>query len=600
MYKKRIFLIITALLIVMNTQAQLQKAIQQIFEKDSIVASSTTINQDSEKVEKIRKELEEARLSEANMQLQIEQMKLKYDSSDSTKYAAQKAKIDSLRNITHGAPVIVDGDTLFTIYAKKGGYSAKARAEQDATIITKLGKKFNLSTDSIYIENGDIITDIMYENTVIASFTDEDGMWAGCSRQQLAQHVSKIIVAKLNDMHKEYGLTQLVKQILFFIIIITVQYVLIRLTVFGYRKLKLRIKGMKDTRLKSIKIQNFDLLDAQKQVMILIMLANIAKYIIILLQFLISIPLMFSAFPQTKPFAYKILFYVWQPVKSIMKAVIEYIPNLFTIIVIFYAIKYLIRILEYLTNELAEGKIKFNNFYPDWAIPTFHIVRFLLYAFMVAMIYPYLPGSNSGVFQGISVFVGLIISLGSSSVISNIIAGMVITYMRPFKLGDRIKLNDTIGNVIEKTALVTRIRTPKNELVTIPNSFIMSSHTTNYSESARTYGLIIHSEVSIGYDAPWRQVNDLLINAALATPGVEPEPKPFVLETSLSDFYPVYQINAYIKEADKMAQIYTDLHQNIQDFFDKAGVEILSPHYIATRDGNESTIPKNPGYTTKS
>lgn len=164
--------------------------------------------------------------------------------------------------------------------------------------------------------------------------------------------------------------------------------------------------------------------------------------------------------------------------------------------------------------------------------------------------------------------------------------------MRPFKPGDRIKLNDTIGNVMEKTVLVTRIRTPKNEVVTIPNSFMMSSHTVNYSESARSYGLIIHTEVSIGYDVPWRKVHQLLIDSALATPGIQASPEPFVLETSLSDWYPVYQINAYIQEADKMPKITSELLQNIQDKFAKADVEIMSPHYIATRDGNESTIPK--------
>ena len=225
-------------------------------------------------------------------------------------------------------------------------------------------------------------------------------------------------------------------------------------------------------------------------------------------------------------------------------------------------------------------------------MPTYHIIRFLLYAFMIAMIYPYLPGANSGVFQGVSVFVGLIVSLGSSTVIGNIIAGFVITYMRAFKQGDRIKLNDTVGNVIEKTAFVTRLRTIKNEIVTIPNSFIMSSQTVNYTSSARTYGLIIHSEVTIGYDAPWRKVHQLLIDAAKATPGVMPEPAPFVLETALSDFYPVYQINAYIQEANNMTTIYSALHQNIQDYFDKAGIEIMSPHYTAFRNGNASTIPK--------
>ena len=310
------------------------------------------------------------------------------------------------------------------------------------------------------------------------------------------------------------------------------------------------------------------------------------------LQLLFTVPLIFIIFPQTEGLAYQLLGYIWNPIRGIFVGIIDYVPKLFTIIVIWYAVKYLVRLVLYLAREVEAGRLKINGFYPDWAMPTFHIARFLLYAFMIAMIYPYLPGSDSGVFQGISVFVGLIVSLGSSTVIGNIIAGLVITYMRPFKMGDRIKLNDTTGDIIEKTPLVTRIRTPKNEVVTVPNSFIMSSHTVNYSTSAREYGLIIHSEVSIGYDIPWRQVNQILIDAALNTPGVVDDPRPFVLETSLSDWYPVYQINAYIKQADKMAQIYSDLHQNIQDKFNEAGIEIMSPHYMAVRDGNESTIQK--------
>ena len=312
-----------------------------------------------------------------------------------------------------------------------------------------------------------------------------------------------------------------------------------------------------------------------------------------LLQLLITVPLLFAIFPQTKGLAYQIFSYIWNPIKNILVGIVDYIPNLFAILIICFAVKYLVRLVHYLSREVEAGRLKFGGFYPDWAMPTYHIIRFLLYAFMIAMIYPYLPGAKNGVFQGISVFVGLIISLGSSTVIGNVIAGLVITYMRPFKLGDRIQLNDTTGNVIEKTPLVTRIKTPKNEVVTIPNSFIMSSHTVNYSASAREYGLIIHSEVTIGYDAPWRQVHQLLMEAALNTPGVIDDPRPFVLETSLSDWYPVYQINAYIREADKLAQIYSDLHQNIQDRFNEAGVEIMSPHYMAMRDGNESTIPKD-------
>ena len=594
MKKNRLFGLLLFLLVTNNMCAQLGKAVREILTGDS-VATRTAVRNDSDSVRMadMKKELEEARLSEANMRMEMEQMRLKAFAADSVKLAQQRARIDSLRQFTPGVPVVVEGDTLFYLYTKRGGYTPLQRAEMIDAAIMQLGKRFTLHPDSVYIESSDIVTDLMYGNKVIASFTDQDGLWEGRSREQLATDKRKIVVQKLKELKEEHSLWQLGKRILYFVLVLAGQYLLFWLTGWLFRKLKVRIQKLKDTRLKPISIQNYELLDTQRQVNLLIFLSNLLRYVIMLLQLLITVPLLFAIFPQTKGLAYQIFSYIWNPIKNILVGIVDYIPNLFAILIICFAVKYLVRLVHYLSREVEAGRLKFGGFYPDWAMPTYHIIRLLLYAFMIAMIYPYLPGAKNGVFQGISVFVGLIISLGSSTVIGNVIAGLVITYMRPFKLGDRIQLNDTTGNVIEKTPLVTRIKTPKNEVVTIPNSFIMSSHTVNYSASAREYGLIIHSEVTIGYDVPWRQVHQLLIEAALNTPGVIDDPRPFVLETSLSDWYPVYQINAYIREADKLAQIYSDLHQNIQDRFNEAGVEIMSPHYMAMRDGNESTIPKD-------
>lgn len=576
-----------------ETSAQLVDKVLDIFNEDTLAASAPLrADTDSVHLLKVQQELEVARLNEANLRMEIEQMKLQYDAADSLKMAKQRERIDSLRKVTPGVPVVVEGDTLFYLFAKRGGHSPQQRAEMNAAAITQLGKRFNLQPDSVYIESTDIVTDLMYGNNVLSSFTDQDGLWEGCTRDQLAAAKRKIVIKKLQAMKDEYGLWQLGKRILYFLLIIVGQYLFFKLTNWLFAKLKVRIQRLKDTKLKPFSIQDYELLDTQKQVNLLVFLANLLRYVVMLLQLLLTVPLLFSIFPQTKSLAYQLFSYIWDPIKTIFLGIIEYIPNLFFIFVISLAVKYLVRLVRYLAHEIQSERLKLGGFYPDWAMPTFHIVRFLLYAFMIAMIYPYLPGAKSGVFQGISVFVGLIVSLGSSTVIGNIIAGLVITYMRPFKLGDRIKLNDTTGNVIEKTPLVTRIRTPKNEVVTIPNSFIMSSHTVNFSQSARDYGLIIHSEISVGYDIPWRKTHQMLIEAALNTPGVQDDPRPFVLETSLEDYYPVYQVNAYIKDANRLSQIYSDLHQNIQDRFNEEGIEIMSPHYIATRDGSETTIPK--------
>ncbi len=575
--------------------AQLIKDVRDFLTDSLNVETKQSVHADSDSINKVemQRQLQAAQVNEANMKLEIQNLRMQLISGDSLKRSQQQHIIDSLRKVSKGIPVVVSGDTLFMIYSRNGSLTPVERAQIDMHAIEELGKKMQLRPDSVYIENTDDVSDLMYKKKIIVSITNNDAMWMNKSREQLAEDYRTIVVAKLVKMHRQHSFWQWVKRISLFLLVIVGQYILFRLTKWLYLKAKVRIAKLKDTKLKAFSVQDYELLDTEKQVKIIIFFADVVRWILVIIQLLISIPLIFSIFPKTKKFAFTILSYVWEPIKDIARAVVDYIPNLFTIFIIWFAVKYLVKLVRYLATEVDSGRLRLGSFYADWAMPTYHIARFLLYAFMIAMIYPYLPGSKSGVFQGISVFIGLIVSLGSSTVIGNIIAGLVITYMRSFNVGDRIKLNDTVGNVIEKTPLVTRVKTPKNEIVTIPNSFMMSTQTVNFSNSAREYGLIIHSEVTIGYDAPWRKVHQLLIDAALDTPGVLQDPKPFVLETSLSDFYPVYQINAYIKEADKMPRIYSALHQNIQDHFNAGGVEILSPHYQAYRDGNETTIPKD-------
>lgn len=557
------------------------------------VADTPETATDTGTVYHLQQSLQEARQREERLQMELNELKIGALARDSVNQALLIRQIDSLRATTKGYPVVVEEDTLFTFYAARGGLTPQARAENAQKNILAVGKKLALNPDSVRVEKTDIVSDIMYADQVLFSVTDRDALWEHTTRDVLAQQRQQQVIEVLHQLREDYGMMRQLKRVGYFLLVVVAQVLLFMLTNWLFRKLRIRIDRLKETRLKPIMIQTYELLNTDKQVRLLHIGANLLRYVIMFVQLLFSVPLVFIIFPQTEKLAFTLLGYLWTPIKSILKGMVDYVPNLFTIIVIWLCVHYLIRLLRYLAMEIEEGRLQINGFYNDWAMPTYHIVRFLLYAFMVAMIYPYLPGSNSGVFQGISVFVGLIVSLGSTTVIGNIIAGLVITYMRPFKLGDFIKLNDTSGNVIEKTPLVTRIRTHKNEVVTIPNSFMMSSHTINYSSSAKEYGLIIHSEVTIGYDAPWRQVHQLLIEAALATPGVTDEPRPFVLQTSLSDWYPVYQVNAYVRNAQELPRIYSILHQNIQDRFNEAGVEIMSPHYMAMRDGNDTTIPKN-------
>ena len=597
---QRVLILCLLALCTLTIQAQISDAIRGVLQgkSDSVMVTdsarleSETINQDSLQVVLLQQMLEESKLSEANLRMEFEQFKLNVLGSDSIKRSKQRHLIDSLRRTTQGSPVVVDGDTLFYLYTKQGGQSASQRAQEASEVIELVGKKINLDPNRVYIENTDIFSDIMYDTQVLVSVTDADAMWEGITRDSLVANRKQMVVAQFHEMKSQYGMWRMVQSVFYCLLVIIAQCLLYRLTSWGFTKLDKRIMNLKDTTLKSITIQSYEILNTEKQVKLLLVASRLVKFIVVILQLLISLPIVFGIFPSTKGLALQLLDYFLIPIKKIFFGVIGYIPNLITIFVIWIAIKWLVRLTHYVALEIEKGNLKFDNFYPEWAMPTFNIVRILLYTFMIAMTYNYLPGSDSGVFQGISVFVGIIISLGSSTLIANLMAGLVITFMRPFRVGDRIKLNDTVGDIIEKTPLVTRVKTPKNEIVTVPNSFVMSSLTTNYSSSAQEYGLIIHTDVTFGYEVPWQQVHQLMIQAALATPNIEAEPRPFVLQTKLDDWYVVYQINAYTRHPEKMAAIYSDLHQNILDIFHEAGIEVMSPHFMGVRQSEQPFIPE--------
>jgi small-conductance mechanosensitive channel len=572
------FLFITNAFFTVSAQSQTIQTDSIHTETEAISLDSTTLlTHDSLSI--LQEQLSESKLNEMNLRMEMEQLKLSLYANDSIKLANQKLVIDSLRNITVGVPVVVEADTLFILYANKGGLSPEARATQVKKVITRLGEEYGLKPDSVSFLAEETFTDIVYNGAVIVSVTDKDALWMNLSREELAQQERAKIVSALEILKDKHSLSRLINHILLFILVIVIQYILIRLTNYFYKKLKNKIEKRKDRLFKPIFIKSYEFLSMNKEEKLLFTLLNVLRYIFIIIQLIISIPILFSIFPETKDFAMQLFSYILNPLKKIGISTLKYIPNIFTIAIIWLIIRYVIRGIGYLADEIGNERLKITGFYPDWARPTYNIIRFLLYAFMIVLIYPYLPGSDSHIFQGISVFLGLIVSFGSSSAIGNLVAGMIITYMRPFKMKDRIKINDIIGNVIEKTPIVTRILTLKNEIVTIPNSTIMNSQITNLSESARTKGLIIYMDVTCGYETPWQKVHQLMIEAAENTEDVLKSPHPFVLETSFDDFHVVYQMNAYIQDADKLTKISSDLRQSLQDKFKEAGISILSPHY---------------------
>lgn len=353
-----------------------------------------------------------------------------------------------------------------------------------------------------------------------------------------------------------------------------------------------RIEQWQDTYIKAIKIQRVEVFSAQTLTRQVVSIARGLRFLLTIMILYIYLTTVLGLFPWTRQLASTLVQAVVTTLSTIAEAFLSALPNLAAIVVIIMVTRYVIKLFRMMFNGIQRGAITFAGFHRDWADPTFKIVRFLIIAFAAMAIFPYIPGSQSEAFRGVSVFLGVLFSLGSAGAVSNAIAGIILTYMRPFQLSDRVKIADTVGDVTEKTLLVTRVRTIKNVDITIPNSLILGAHIINYSSTSLTAPpLILNTSVTLGYDAPWRTVHELLKKAALATRNILSDPEPFVLQTALNDFYVVYELNAYTGAPNKMAATYSDLHQNIQDTFNEAGVEILSPHYAQVRDGNKTTIP---------
>lgn len=555
--------------------------------------------------------LEEQHLADSNKKAELElkisslkttdllkkeelQKQLQDISDKETKRIADNiANIDSMRMTAKSYPVLgFFNDTLFLIYSKTGSFTAHDRALAITERIDKLKNDFSFSDNTLTLVANETTFDIVNGEQIIMNISENDAIWNNTTTKDLAEKYRQIITKAVDKYNKETSFVTLLKEVGIAALILTILAFMLYFANKLFKWINNKIIQQKGKKINGLKIRNYTLLDASRQVVFLTGLNNIVKWIVFLLLINIALPLLFGLFPWTKNFAQILFSYIYIPLKKIGSNLWNYLPNLFTIIVIILIFRYTLKGIHFLKNEIERGKLQISGFYPDWANPTFQILRIVLFAFMFVLIFPYLPGSDSPIFQGVSVFLGFLFTFGSAGSLSNIVAGIILTYMRLFKIGDRVKIGDVTGDVVEKSLLVTRIKTIKNEIISIPNSTVMNSYTTNFSnEAEKGEGLILHTTVTIGYDVPWKDMYLALLNAADRTEFLLKEPKPFVLQISLDDFYVSYQINAYTKEPNKQISIYSQLHQNIQDCCNEMGIEILSPHYRAARDGNMTTIP---------
>lgn len=488
------------------------------------------------------------------------------------------------------APVIIDDMTLFSVRGIQA-FQAEQRAGTIADSIRKVASDRSIPVASLAVFETEHSTDIMAGKERLVSIYDVDAAPDGISRQVLA----KLYLSRIRSVIEKYRLDRMPDSLargagyslLAIIGLVVALFVLKKL----YLRLYSFLEGRYKSRVHALHIQSLEFVRAERIWTAVTGTLRAIRLILALIIFYICLHLILGFFPWTRLFAANLLGYVLKPVLLIGKGMLIQIPNLLFIAVLIFLIRYFLKLMKLFFTGIENKTLTISGFDPDWAKPTYKIARLLVVVFAIIVAYPYIPGSGSPAFKGISLFIGVVFSLGSSSAISNIIAGYMMTYRRAFKIGDRVKIDEYTGDVTEIRLQVTHLRTVKNEEVIVPNSAILAGHVVNYSSFAREHGLILHTTVGIGYEVPWRQVHAMLLRAAEQTSDILREPCPFVLQKSLGDFAVTYELNVYVDTPQDMPKIYSELHRNILDTFNEYGVQIMTPAYEGDPD-QPKIVPK--------
>jgi len=494
------------------------------------------------------------------------------------------------------APVVFKDKVVFYIYTSYGPFSQLERSGIVNARLAELSTQKHLYLDSLHIVSGTGEETIYYSNKPLYAVSLADSVLFQKPVKEIAQAYYDVLKLEFIPMAAHLtmrqGIILIVKTVLFAILVLVVMLFAFKILGKLLKFLNNLIESVKNKHPDGLVIHAVRVVSATQLSKFAKMIVHFIRFVLILLILYFSLYMLLMVIPATRGVARQLQAYVSNPVISVGNGILHYLPNLFFIAVILIVAKYVLNFVKYLFHEVEIGNIRLGNFYAEWASTTYQIVKFLIFFFVTIIIFPYLPGSDSPAFKGVSIFVGVLFSLGSTSAIANIIAGIILTYMRAYRIGSMVKIGDKTGEIIETTLLVVRIRTPKNEEITIPNSLVLSGNITNYSAYASESNLVLHTKVTIGYDVPWQKVSSLLMEAALRSQGIVKERPPFVNITSLMDYYVEYELNAYTDKASSMPATYAELHRNILDTFAEADVEIMSPMYNSVRDGNASTIPK--------
>jgi len=502
-------------------------------------------------------------------------------------------EIEKLRNKMRGRPIVFEKDTLYYLYTSYGPYDIDTRVKYVEEKLKELYNDPYFVADSIKIKPAGDYLSVMYNDKTITGVSMVDPLWENSSQTELAQRYANIIKNTIVKYKEQNSLKSVLIRLAELLLVLFITFILVWAINRLFDFLKKITLNSEHRFLTSIRIRNYDFIKKPGIVKALVKILAILRIVFLLFLLITIIPLIFDIFSSTQYLSKIIVQWISEPIKNVGIAIIGYLPHLFYIVIIAVITRYVLKILRFFALEIERGILKIKGFHPEWAHTTYVLIRMMLWVLALVIMFPHLPGSGSDAFKGISVFLGVLISLGSSSAISNAIAGIVISYMCPFQVGDWIKSGDFIGAVIEKNALVTRLKTINNEDITIPNSAILSGATMNFTSIGKELGLALNVQVKVHYDYSDNLVEELLIEAALKTNGISPKPHPYIFQISLSELNAVYELNAYTFHPENMYFIKSDLTKNIQSTFRQANIEIFSTQYVEIRTPFSNTKKQN-------
>jgi small-conductance mechanosensitive channel len=479
------------------------------------------------------------------------------------------------------ADVVVNGHVIFEVAGIRA-YRASRRAREISEKITSLAKDSNVNPDDIQLVDKEDRTLIQYKDDVLFSVFLIDANLQGINNRHItAETLGLRVKEAIRDYRLDRSPKVVQQNVLLALVRTAIVLVALALVIWLFRKLDKLLERSFKRRIRKLEAKSMRIVQSEQVWRVVRTIFILIKVVLVLFLVYFFITRVLELFPWTRYVGNQLLEMVIDPLQLIGSSLIGYLPSLFFLAILFLVARYLLKLIYSFFEAVSRENLRLANFEAEWAWPTYRIVRLVVIIFALVVAYPYIPGSDSQAFKGISLFVGVLLSLGSTSVISNIIAGYTMTYRRAFRVGDRVKIGQTIGTVTEIRLLVTNLVSLKNEKIVIPNSTILNSEIINYTSMLEDKGIILHTSVGIGYEVPWRQVEAMLLEAARRTDGLSTDPKPFVLQKALADFAVTYELNAYCRDEKSIPLMYTELHRNIQDVFNEYGVQIMTPNYVA-------------------